>query len=408
LSTLRQDAHLTIRKVSGGLDYNRNAVVSPIKFTPDFSGKLHHFFVSDTAKNIDVGQTVEITDQLVAVNDIPIAAYIAKLQPFMIHSTENNLRWKLARYLTLRYDLFDESLYNGDTIRYQLQKSDGTRYTAAVGYASPGAIKWQGNGKPDFKGFSKVMQRQNFNLYVSDNKPTVLLIDWRDLEWQLGRDLRALMRYTRKHDLLGHDVIFYAPFSSGGRGSPKVVRRLTGKAFKTTFGNLRVSDLTNRFAANRKGKIKKWVDKAVSEGSDYTSNEPFKLRYFKAGSTGIMKPAKKHFSGKVVGVFSSLGGSNLDQMAAMIIDNQLMPTIGYPTGGFSNTWELHEVIRCPDSGEKLVRYYWTVGHTIRPNGEVLEGNPAIPGELIPLTRQNYPQYWEKLIDRALQILANTQ
>ena len=408
LSNLRQDAHLTIRKVSGGLSFAKGVAYAPIRFTPDFSGAIHDYFVSDTASNVSLSTPVEITDQLLAVNGIPIQRYISQLRPYMIHSTENNLRWKLARYLSVNYALIDPSLYNGDTVSYLLKKPDGRQYTVKTQYQVGKKMKWQGNGRPTFEGFQKVMQRQNFNLYVGRDEQQIVLIDWRDLEWKLRSDLKALMRYAKRHDLLDHDVIFYAPFSSGGRGSPRVVRRLTGKSFKTTFGNLRISDLTTRFGNSRKGKIKKWVQKAVNNGANYTSNEPFKLRYFRADSPGIMRPAKRHFSGNIVGVFSSLGGSNLDQMFAMIVDNQLMPTIGYPTGGYSNTWELSEIIKCPDSGEKLVKYYWNVGHTIRPNGEVLEGNPAMPDELIPVTRENYPHYWEGLIERALEILQNTR
>ena len=404
LSNLRQDAHLSIKKVNGGLNFQRGVAYAPIRFAPDFSKPLHHFFVSDTAKESPLSSSVEVTDRLLAVNGISIEVYVSELQPFVIHSTENNLRWKLARYLAAQHLLVEPSLYTGDSVTYTLQKSNGLSYNVTAPYLVGKKIEWQGIGQPAYNGFHKVMQRQNFRLHLSDGKPDIVLIDWRDLEGRLKSDLRALMRYAKRNDLQDKDVIFYAPFSSGGRGSPRVVRRLTGRRFKTTYGNLRISDLTVKYADYRKGKIKKWVDRAVREGWDYTSNEPFKLRYFKAGSDGIMKPAGRHFRGKVVGVFSSLGGSNLDQLAAMVIDNQLMPTIGYPTGGYSNTWELSEIIKCPDSGQKLLRYYWTVGHTIRPNGEILEGNPAAPDELMLLTRQNYPVYWESLIQRAVMLL----
>ena len=48
---------------------------------------------------------------------------------------------------------------------------------------------------------------------------------------------------------------------------------------------------------------------------------------------------------------------------------------------------------------------WSIGHTVRPNGEILEGNPAPVDEWIPLTAENFDRYYEVLYDRALAYLA---
>ncbi len=47
---------------------------------------------------------------------------------------------------------------------------------------------------------------------------------------------------------------------------------------------------------------------------------------------------------------------------------------------------------------------WSIGHTIRPNGEILEGNPAPVDEWIPLTRENAAEYYPILLGRALELL----
>ena len=47
---------------------------------------------------------------------------------------------------------------------------------------------------------------------------------------------------------------------------------------------------------------------------------------------------------------------------------------------------------------------WSIGHTIRPNGEILEGNPAQVDDYIPLTRDNYLSYYEILLTKALKHL----
>ena len=46
-----------------------------------------------------------------------------------------------------------------------------------------------------------------------------------------------------------------------------------------------------------------------------------------------------------------------------------------------------------------------MGHTIRPTGEVREGNPAQLDEWIPLTSENAGRYYEILLSRAWQYLA---
>ncbi|MGD9345756.1 MAG: hypothetical protein PVH84_07825, partial [Candidatus Aminicenantes bacterium] len=65
-------------------------------------------------------------------------------------------------------------------------------------------------------------------------------------------------------------------------------------------------------------------------------------------------------------------------------------------------WE--ETLVFPISKEPIIRYMWSIGHTIRPNGEILEGNPAQVNEYIPLTRDNYLTYHKMLLSRAMNKL----
>ena len=76
-----------------------------------------------------------------------------------------------------------------------------------------------------------------------------------------------------------------------------------------------------------------------------------------------------------------------------------------PTGGYSNTWEWEEEVIFPISQEPVCKFMWTIGHTVRPNGELLEGNPANVDEYIPVTRDNYTRYYHILLSRALARLS---
>ena len=62
---------------------------------------------------------------------------------------------------------------------------------------------------------------------------------------------------------------------------------------------------------------------------------------------------------------------------------------------------VHPLLPAPPNGEILIR---SIGHTIRPNGEILEGNPAQVAEFIPVTRDNYESYYQLLLARTLEYL----
>ena len=71
--------------------------------------------------------------------------------------------------------------------------------------------------------------------------------------------------------------------------------------------------------------------------------------------------------------------------------------------GFSE--EAEEVITFPGSDQPVVNFMWNVGHTLRPNGEILEGNAVQPEVYVPLTRENFRTYHRDLLAAALRRLA---
>ena len=113
-------------------------------------------------------------------------------------------------------------------------------------------------------------------------------------------------------------------------------------------------------------------------------------------------PFSTHFNGKIVALFSPRGGSQLDQFASIIVDNKLAHTIGMSTGGYSNTWEWKELVKNPKTNNVLCEFMWNIGHTIRVNGEILEGNPAQVDEHFPPTKENFMNYKNILIRKSLE------
>jgi hypothetical protein len=143
------------------------------------------------------------------------------------------------------------------------------------------------------------------------------------------------------------------------------------------------------------------VQAAYDAGQEYSNDVPFKLAHAPRQSDGVLPPADPHFTGPLVVFSGPRRGSHLDQFVATVVDNDLGVVLGMPAGGYSNTWEWEETLRLPGTDQAVAQFMWSIGHTVRANGEVLEGNPAEVDEYIPLTRENFRAYYDILMQRAL-------
>jgi hypothetical protein len=152
-----------------------------------------------------------------------------------------------------------------------------------------------------------------------------------------------------------------------------------------------------------------WIENdllaALERGDSVTTPVPFKLAHAPKESDGVLQPATVHFRGPLVVLSGPDGGSHLDQFMSIVADNELGHIIGMPAGGYSNTWEWEEDLQFPGTDEPVVGFMWNIGHTIRPNGEVLEGNPAQVDEWIPLTADNAARYYDLILEAAWDHLA---
>ena len=154
------------------------------------------------------------------------------------------------------------------------------------------------------------MERRNFNVLVDESRGIVVL-RWWDFEMDdlaLVQDINALMEYAEDEDLLDYDLIIDVTYSSGGSGGAFVIQRLVDRPFRTTFGNIRLSDLgqerVNRYR-NRtadgstpdifglnlsRSWLYDWVrtdaTEAIDRSDEYTSPVPFKLAHLPKDSDG--------------------------------------------------------------------------------------------------------------------------
>ena len=420
LSGVRRDTHLSVRTIDGGLPgpEDRPCVAAPIMVLPEISD-VHNptFFVARVDERMTSPQP---GDAIVAVNGRSTAEYIDEFASLTRHSTLPGLYWQLADDMTQRLARIPRTAYS-DRLYLTLERPSGERYDVALPYSA------ECSRYPvvsDIAGFKKAMERENFNVFVHETREIVLL-QWLDFELdELTEDIPALMDYAERNDLLDYDLIIDVTLSGGGSGGAYAIQRLVDQPFRPTFGNVRISDLGEKRIERYTGRSpgsgepvifglnlsRAWLidwartdaTEAIRRGDEYTAPVPFKLAHLPKDSDGVLQPAPVHFSGKVTIINArTWGGSHLDQFVAMFVDNDLATFIGVPTGGYSNTWEEGDFLYFPGTARPVVQFYWTIGHTIRPNGEVLEGNPAQPDIYIPITRDNFQAYHQLLLDEAL-------
>lgn len=421
LSNARRDRHLSVNPVEGGLTVPETPdLAAPVLVLPDFSDLNDpQFFVARVGLDLPAP---EPGDLIVAVNGRPIADYVAEFTQWIRHSTRYGLTWHMARELPLIVRNVPPDLY-GETLDLTLEDAGGDRYDVSLPYGDRDthAVALE----PEYRGYEPVMERENFHVHVNAEERIVLL-QWLDFERSLIEDVMDLMDLAERDELLDHDLIIDVRGSSGGSFGAYAIQRLVSRPFRTTFGNVRISDageaIIERFQNLEADEdapdifglnlSRSWLidwartdaAEAIRRGDAYTPPTPFKLAHLPRDAGGTLEPAPVHFRGRTAILGGPHGGSHLDQFLSMFADNGLATVIGMPTGGYSNTWEHEEVLTLPGTERPVAEFMWNIGHTLRPNTEILEGNPVMPDIYVPLTRENYRTYDRELLERAMDVL----
>ena len=419
LSNLRRDSHLKMKPTFlESIDKKK----LPITFMVVFEGKSPLFIVDQIAHGFaDAFPDLRIGDELVQVGDMHFEDFIEVTKQYIPSSTNNNHYYRLAEELsTNAFNLSKVVNLNNPVFTFRSIDHSTHRYTFS--YHKKRELTFKELRK--YKDFNLVLTADNFNTYVHKEQQ-ILLLEWLDFEEDLPDDVDTLMEWAVHNDKLKHHLIIDATQSSGGINSIYALRRLINKPFKIIKGNLRISDITEKFIDiidkgaleykaeyTKRAEIKPlielvdWLKGQVIDScksdAEYSNNVVFKMRY-NTHNDSIYR-FDTHFDGEIVTLFSPKVGSQIDQMASILKDNQLAYSIGQTTGGFSNTWEWKEPIINPNTGNIVCNFMWNIGHTIRPNGEILEGNPAEVDYYLPPTKDNFLHYKNILVDKSIEYL----
>jgi len=443
LSNARRDRHLSVALVPGGLTLTDEAglpaweregphdpTVAPIRVLPDYGREGPAYFVADVARGAEFsGEAPALGDRILAVNGLAVVDFEEAALPYIRHSSIVGFRWKLAEAIPLNTALFPPD-FRGEMLDLELEKADGSTSTVSLPYLDQDGLDWTGWAEPSYSGFTQRWSSPTFDLYLPDDGRLLVLLQWHRFSSSLIADVDRLVEFARDEGLLDRAVLFDATRSGGGSLGAYAAQRIQPRPFKTTFGTLQISDVIEPFVRERQEAFRNrrvydgdgpetvddgtwlmdWLENEVLEelaqGKEVTDPVPFKLAHAPKDSDGVLQPAPIHFRGPLVVFSGPNGGSHLDQFISIVGDNELGPIIGMPAGGYSNTWEWEQVLTYPGTDQPVVGFMWDIGHTIRPNGEILEGNPAAVTHPLPLTAENAGVYYDLLLQEAFRYLAS--
>ena len=451
LSHARRDRHLDLFLVPGGLTLPDSAGLdvargpdpappgqAPVRVFPDYSegAAPSDYFVGGVAagalyREEAAGESWAenlVGARIVSVNGMSVAEWHDSAAAFMRHSTHAALRWKLAEAMALSTAALPPHL-RADSLELEFHEDDGQMGSLnPLPFVDPGSLTWNGVGEPSYPGLSLALRTATYDLLAPDDGRAFIVLIWRGFRETMVADVDQLMAFATERHLLDHALVMDVTRSRGGSLGSYAMQRLQPRPFKTTFGNLRISDVTLPFIEDKRrdfaardindGGVPETIDDgtwlmewleddvlgALERGDAYSNNVPFKLAHAPRDSDGILEPAAVHFRGPFGVISGPSGGSHLDQFVSIVVDNGLGPVVGMPPGGYSNTWEWEEVLTFPGTDQPVVGFMWNIGHTIRPNGEIAEGNPVVVDEWMPLTADNVTTYYADMLARVLELM----
>ncbi|MGI9627465.1 MAG: hypothetical protein ACR2QM_11565 [Longimicrobiales bacterium] len=443
-SHARRDTHLSVALVPGGIQLadssgldvvgldDRPLREAPVRFLPDYGEGSRDFFVADLADVVGDPRRASplppIGARLVSIGGLGINDWEERARPYIRSSTLDNVRWRTAQRMSEATAVFPPEL-RGSQLEIEVEDESGAISRYELPYHAQNALQWRAAPEPRYDGFTLSHRTPTYDVFVPDDDRRWVVLTWHGFRETMVPDIDALVTWADREGKLDHALIVDGTRSRGGSLGPYAVQRMTPTPFRTTFGNLRISDVVPafieekqaEFAANQvlDGTVPETIDDgtwlidwletdvmaAARRGDAYSNDVPFKSAHGPRDSSGILEPAPLHFTGPMVVFNGPRRGSHLDQFVSIVVDNELGHVIGMPAAGYSNTWEWEETVYEPGTGRPLVQFMWNIGHTIRPNGEVLEGNQVQPDEVILLTSANVETYYALLLEAASRHLA---
>lgn len=434
VSNLRRDRHLDVTRVEGGLRVLDDSgleggpearLQAPVRIFPDYRDTTAYFVadVSVDEEHFPAGRP-EPGARVLAVDGVDIDEYVAMVEPYHRASYRPNQRWLVARGIGSPSAELPAHI-RGVSLELTVENPSGDTVTIQLPYLDREEVAWAGFAEASYPGFRKGRSTPTWDLWLPEDDREVLLLTWHGFGETVREDVDTLVSLAQRRGWLDRGLILDASEAEGGEGAVYALRHLRPQSFRPSLGNLRLSDAAAQWVEARladappavaglnpgsdveRSWILEWfrheVRDSLNAGAAYSNAVAAHMA--SSGGSGTARaewvdPAPVHFRGPMVAFFAPRGGSELDRFAAMLKDNGMAHLIGMTPGGFSNSWTYGEVLRFPGTEQPVVRFEYTIGNALRPNGQVLESNPALPHEWVTFSASDYRAFHTRLVERA--------
>ena len=180
---------------------------------------------------------------------------------------------------------------------------------------------WSGLSEPRYPGTRNVLSTPTYDFLVPVDPAGHVVLVWYGFRETMVPDVDRLVEYAAANDLLDHTLVMDVTRSRGGSLGPYAMQRLQPRPFRTTFGNLRLSDVIQPFIDEKRAEAAEegamdsgvpeviddgtwlldWLEAdvapALARGDAYSNSVPFKSAHAPRDSDGILEPAPVHFRG---------------------------------------------------------------------------------------------------------------
>ncbi|MFI5347834.1 MAG: S41 family peptidase [Elusimicrobiota bacterium] len=213
-------------------------------------------------------------------------------------------------------------------------------------------------------------------------------------------DVARLAEYLKSRNAAYDRLLVDVRENGGGPIAQRLTELLARKPFRGTwsyavFTPLLRRDKDFRAAAYRHPEAEKEAMslRELESGAERSSPHAFVCVTPACGPRdGDGRPAETGLNYKTFLLIGPYCVSSCDQFAAVFVDNDLGESVGLPAQGASSPSRADKTFKLADGEEFSITL--SFGITFRPNGEILEGNPARPH----MTMYPGPNYLRKVLD----------
>jgi hypothetical protein len=424
------DMHCRL-SVPDALEPKGETAALPLKFRPARVGSKLEFVVEWSRL-----PGVEKGDALKSYDGKSPEELLATFTEWEVGNSPERREFEFARWLTVR-DPKDAPPSETSAVELVLRDGKGREASARAEFSprrreeSSPAAEPSLRDDADYAGWTPDFTGLNYRVYADTASGTLVLRDssfwygfseaelWNRLRlvsyktepiWERGSlqahddfervDMERLGDYLKSRNAQFGRLLVDVRENGGGPIAQRLTEFVADKPYRATWSVTRLLPLLRRDAQFRdaayprpySGKAAMTI-RELESGAELASPHAFICKTDDCGPReGDGKPSALGLHYKTALLTGPYCVSSCDQFAAVFLDNGFGPVVGLPPAGASSPSRADVKLKLADGEEFSLGL--SFGITYRPNGEVLEGNPARPTK----TLYPGPNYLRRVLD----------